>query len=1085
MAHQAGYYTQPTIHGDTIVFVCENDLWTVSAEGGLARRLTTARGPVQFPRLSPDGRRLAYSAREDGPAEVYVMDAAGGPSERLTHLGAMQTSAVGWRPDGKAVVLRSNAAQPFLGIQALYEVAPGGHPKAIPVGPARYIDWQPRGKGVVLGINTGDPGRWKRYRGGTAGQIWIDRTGTGSFRPLVQLRGNLGNPMWIGKRIYFVSDHEGHGNLYSCTPTGKDLVRHTSHEDFYARYPASDGRRIVYHAGADLYVFDPQTAATRKLDVRVQSARTECSSRYVPAGRFLEGASLHPQGRAVALTVRGGAYTMPLWEGAPLRHGAVSSERRRVVRWLPDGERVVMLSDASGEEALVVARADGAGRPKTIKGDFGRTLDMVVAPKGADRVAMTSQRQEVRIVDLKTGHDVEVERSPHHRIGGMSWSPDGRWLAYSIYVSRQAASIHLYDTQRKKVHEITRPDFVDTSPSFDADGKYLCFLSHRVFDPVYDNQYFELGFPKAVQPCLVTLAADTPSPFSSAMREAAGPAGVKSAAKEREKDEKGKGGKPKDEPVRIDLAGIQDRVIAFPVGEQRWWKLEAGKGRVFMSYHPVEGFLDMDWGSQGAPPATQILQVQKLGEGSAETLISGISDFALSADRQSLLVRVGNRLRALSAGLGAKEVPTKPETGRESGWLDVERLRVAVEPSAEWGQMFDEMWRLQRDQFWVPDMSQIDWHEVYERYRPLVARVASRAEFSDLAWELQGELGTSHCYEMGGDYDPAPTWYQGQLGADLAWSAQRKRWIVKRIPRGDSWAPRASSPLAAPGLELREGDELLAVDGRALSAKVSPAMCLVNQSTREVRLTVARAGRKRRDVVVKTLASEQMLRYRDWVEANRERVHKATRGRVGYVHVPNMGPLGFSEFHRYFKQEVNHLGLIVDVRYNGGGHVSQLLLEKLRRRRIGYGYSRYMGTESYPEDAPMGPMVCITNEFAGSDGDIFSHSWKLFGLGPLVGKRTWGGVVGIWPRHALVDGTVTTQAEFAHWFEDVGWGVENYGTDPDIEVDITPQDWKAARDPQMERALHEIEAIIREVKPRIPSMDPKPNLKPPRLHRSV
>ncbi len=1078
MAQQAGYYTQPTIHGDTIVFVCEDDLWTVPASGGTARRISSARGPVSFPRLSPDGKRLAYSARDDGPAEVYVMDAAGGPSERLTHLGAMMTAAVAWRRDGKTVVLRSNAAQAFLGVTMLYEVAPGGHPKALPCGPARYIDWQPRGKGTVLGINTGDPGRWKRYKGGTAGKLWIDRTGSGDYRPLIELDGNLGNPMWVGSRIYFVSDHEGHGNLYSCTPTGRGLKRHTDHEDYFARFPSSDGKRIVYHAGADLYVFDPAKDTTQRVDVRIQSARTARKPRYAQAGRFLEGAALHPEGRGIALTVRGGAYTMPLWEGAPLRHGDVSSERRRHVSWLPDGERVVMLGDKTGEEALVVARADGTGRPKTIRGDFGRTLDMVVAPKGADRVALTSQRQDVRIVDLKTGKGTEIERSSHQRIAGMSWSPDGRWLAYAIYTSSSTASIHLYDTQRKKIHEITRPDFVDFSPSFDAEGKYLCFLSHRVYDPVYDNQYFDLGFPRGVQPCLIPLAADTPSPFSAAARAPQGPAGVSSGKKPT------KGKDAKSEAVRIDLTGIQDRVVAFPVGEERWNSIEAGKGRVFLSYHPVEGFLNQgNWAASGAPPAKQVLQVHNFAEQKTETLVTGITGFALSMDAKSILLRIGNRLRALSANVGPKEIPSRPDVGREAGWIDVERLRVAVDPAAEWGQMFDEMWRLQRDQFWVADMSRIDWQDVYDRYRPLVDRVASRGEFSDLAWELQGELGTSHCYEMGGEYAPAPTWFQGQLGADIQWSARRKRWIVKRIPRGDSWVQSASSPLSAPGLRIREGDEILAVDGRKLSAKVSPAMCLVNQAGRAVRLTVARAGRSRRDVVVQSLGSEQPLRYRDWVEANRERVHKATRGQVGYVHVPNMGPQGFSEFHRYYQKEVDRPGLIVDVRYNGGGHVSQLLLQKLRRERVGYGHSRYMGTESYPGDAPMGPMVCLTNEFAGSDGDIFSHSWKLFGLGPLIGKRTWGGVVGIWPRHALADGTITTQAEFAHWFQDVGWGVENYGTDPDIEVDIKPQDWKDGRDPQMERALQEIRKIIRREKPRVPSLGNKPVLKAPRLKK--
>ncbi len=1067
MANSAGYYMQPTLHGDTIVFVCETALWSVPLGGGVARRLTTAAGAASFPVFSPDGSQLAYAARDDGPQEAYVMPAAGGPSTRVTHLGVMACQPVAWSTDGKRVVVRSNAEQAFLGNIHLHEVAPGGHPKQLKVGPARAIAREPGGKGVVLGINSGDPARWKRYRGGTAGQLWIDRAGKGSFEPLIRLGGNLAAPMWIGKRIYFLSDHEGHGNLYSCTPTGRGLKRHTDHEQFYARFPTTDGRRIVYHAGADLYVYDVRSDQSEKVAVELQSARAGRRRKYASAARFLEDADLHPDSHSLAVTCRGGAYSMALWEGAPLRHGAVSAERRRFARWLPDGKRVVSVSDASGEERFVVEKADGTGRAKRVQADLGRVLDLAVAPAGADRVALSNQRQEVLIVDLKTGTATTVESSRHNRIGGLTWSPDGRWLAYGIHVTSSAATIHLFDTQRGKVHEITKPDFVDFSPSFDPDGKYLYFLSHRVFDPVYDNQYFALGFPRAVQPCLITLHKDTPSPFSDAARAPKSIAGGGG-------DEKGDG------KTTIHLKGIQERVLAFPTGEERYSRIVGAKGRALFAHHPVEGFMNVRWSDMGAPPAKQILQSHVFASGKTEPVIKGITDFAVSADGKAMLVRVGNRVRALSATAGAKEVSGKGDAGRESGWVDLERLRVEVEPGAEWGQMFDEAWRLQRDQFWVPDMTQVDWADVYKRYRPLVDRCATRAAFSDLMWEMQGELGTSHCYEMGGDYNPPAAWYQGQLGADLAWSAKKKRWVVRSIPQGDSWERKATSPLTQPGVGIKVGDEILAVNGTKCSAKVSPAMCLVNQANRAVILSV-RSGSKTRNVTIQTIVGEQMLRYRDWVETNRARVHKATGGKVGYVHIPNMGPWGFSEFHRYYQREVDRPGLIVDVRYNGGGHVSQLLLEKLRRKRVAYGSSRWMGVDTYPNDAPMGPMVCLTNEFAGSDGDIFSHSWKLYGLGPLIGKRTWGGVVGIWPRHTLVDGTITTQPEFAHFFIDTGWGVENYGTDPDIEVDIKPQDWARGKDPQMERGLKEITALIRRDKPKIPNMQPRPSLKAPRL----
>jgi tricorn protease len=461
-----------------------------------------------------------------------------------------------------------------------------------------------------------------------------------------------------------------------------------------------------------------------------------------------------------------------------------------------------------------------------------------------------------------------------------------------------------------------------------------------------------------------------------------------------------------------------------------------------------------------------------------ETVAEGVSTFSVSLNGQVLAIRAGDKLRVVPAAW--KEAEKKPdEPGRESGIVDVGRIRTEVVPAAEWRQMYREAWRLQRDQYWVESMAGIDWTAIHDRYLPLVDRVGSRAEFSDLMWEMQGELGTSHAYELLGDYRPEPGWFQGFLGADL--ELRGRTWRVSRIPVGDSWDAKAVSPLQAPGLDIAEGDAILAVDGRPVNDQVSPYERLVDRAGRTVHLTVRRGRRNPRIVAVDALRSEEPLRYRDWVERNRALVHTETDGQVGYIHVPDMGPWGYSEFHRYFGTEVDRAGLIIDVRQNRGGHVSQLLLEKLVRRRVGYDRTRWGQPESYPDDAPMGPMVALTDEYSGSDGDIFSHAFKLFGLGPLIGKRTWGGVIGIYPRHALVDGTITTQPEFAFWFEDVGWGLENYGTDPDIDVDIKPQDYREGRDPQMERAIREVLKLVRKVKPAVPEFEAPPSRVAPRL----
>jgi tricorn protease len=1085
----AGYYRFPTIHEDTVVFVCEDDLWTSSANGGIARRLTANRAEVTRPSLSPDGQHLAFVGREEGHSEIFAMPAAGGPSRRLTYLGDSDCQTAGWTEDGR-ILFAHSAGQPFASLQHLHtQDLAGSPPQPLNIGPARAISFGP-GNGVIIGRNNNNPARWKRYRGGTAGQIWIDEQGDGQFRHLIDLQGNLDSPIWLGDRIYFLSDHEGIGNLYSCLPSGAQLQRHTGHDDFYARNASSDGRRIVYHAGADLFLFDPARGQSTKIQIDFHSPQTQRNRKFVSASRYLGDWTLHPAGHAVAITTRGKPFTFANWEGAVLQYEPINNARYRLLEWLNDGERLIAVSDAGGEENFVIIQDDGRGLTEQLNLDgldIGRPLIVKVNPK-KDKILFTNHRYELLCLDLESKELTLIDRGQASRIAGFNWSPDGQWVVYSVSISLQVSVLKLWRAETREITMLTRPVLQDIEPAFDPAGKYIFFLSHREFDPVYDNMHFDLNFPQGMRPYMITLQEDLTSPFIPVARA---PGQTNGKDKKNNDDDKQaeKNNEQKNEtpPLRIDLDGIENRIIPFPVEEGRYGRiLGTADGKAVYSRYPVEGALNQSWLSKELP-AKGVLFAYDFKQQKEERLLSKLTDFALSRDAKTLIYRAGNRLRVLKAGSKADD--KDKDTYRKNGWLDLSRVKVSISPAQEWQQMYREAWRLQRDQFWTQDMSQIDWLTVYERYLPLVSRVASRSEFSDLAWEMQGELGTSHAYEFGGDYRPQPNYNQGYLGADFTYAGDSEGWQITRIVQGDVWDEKADSPLNAPGINVKAGDRLLAVNGRRLHPNFSPQMALVDLAGQEILLTIASSttqgedkDQRPRNVSVKALRDETAVRYREWVENNRRYVHEATQDRIGYVHIPDMGPRGYAEFHRAYLSEVDRQGLIVDVRYNGGGHVSALILEKLARRRVGYDISRWGQIPyPYPGESVLGPIVALTNEFAGSDGDIFSHSFKLMGLGPLIGTRTWGGVIGIYPRHQLVDGTITTQPEFSFWFQDVGWGVENYGTDPDIQIDNRPQDFARGVDAQLERTITEIQTMLAKNPPIVPDFGQRPRLSLPKL----
>ncbi|MFD8080622.1 S41 family peptidase [Kitasatospora sp. NPDC059722] len=1046
------YLRHPHLHGDLVTFVAENDVWLAPLDGGRAWRLTADHLPVHHPRFSPDGRHIAYTSARDGAPEVHVVPVDGGPSRRLTHWGSGQTQLQGWSADGRPIATTTAGQATLRRTWAHAVPLDGGEPVRLPYGPVGGLAFEPDGDRVLLGtVNNREPAWWKRYRGGRAGKLWIGRDEF--VRIHEDLDGQLSSPLWVagtdGSRIAFLSDHEGVGELYSSLPDGTGLRRHTTSPDgFYARNAATDGTRVVWHRAGDLWLLEDlaEGAEPRRLDVRLAGPRTGRRPRPVHAAHWLETVAPDRTGRASAVVVRGSVHWLTHREGPARVLDETPGVRGRLARVVPgeDGAQgVLWVSDAGGEDGLEFAPAvHGAERRRLAAGQLGRVNSLVVSPDGK-QAALGVHDGRVLLVTLADGAVHELARSTDGEVSGLVFSPDSAWLAWSRPVPGSGAwslrQIVLANLATRTVGEVTQQRFVDTAPAFTADGRYLAFLSVRNFDPVYDSHVFDLSFPNGCRPYLITLAADTPSPFGP--QRAGRPLGGEDEEPRGKKGDGEEGGADAAPVTRVDLDGIADRIVPFPVEGGRFGALKAGKDGVLWTRLPLLGELGDEAASLEDERPRATLERFDLKKRRAEPLVHGLDWFAVSGDGSRLAVVDEGELRILPADHKAGD---EDETA-----VDLARLRVTVDPAAEWRQMYAENGRLMRDNFWRPDLAGVDWDGVLERYRPLVERVGSHDDLVDLLWEVHGELATSHAYVMPYGLHTEPARRQGLLGADLVKDGDL--WRIARILPGESSDPRARSPLAAPGAAIRPGDAVLAVNGRPVDPVTGPAPLLAGTAGQPVELTVAgKDGTDQRHPVVVPLADEEALRYHDWVAGRRAETRELSGGRLGYLHIPDMQSAGWAQLHRDLRSEMAKEGVIVDIRENRGGHTSQLVIEKLARRIVGWNVARDItSSQPYPGDAPRGPVVALADEYSGSDGDIVNAAIQALGLGPVVGTRTWGGVIGIDSRYHLVDGTLVTQPKYSFWLENYGWGVENHGVDPDVEVPIAPHEWAAGEDPQL------------------------------------
>lgn len=1045
----SSYLRFPHLHGDLVTFVAEDDVWLAPLDGGRAWRVSADDVPVNHPRISPDGTTVAWTSTRDGAPEAHIAPVVGGPAKRLTYWGSWKTQVRGWTPDGEVLALSTQGQPSLRRTWARAVPLDGGPATTLPYGPVGGLAHGPRT--VLLSAPMGrEAAWWKRYRGGTAGKLWIDRAaegeeGAGEFVRLhEELDGNIEYPGWVGDRIAFLSDHEGTGALYSSLADGSDLRRHTPLEGFYARHAATDGHRVVYSSAGRLWILDDLDGAEpRPLDVRLGGPRVDLQPFPVTASRWFGSASPDHTARGSAVAVRGAVHWVTHRSGPARALAAQPGVRARLPRtFRAEGEEwVVWVTDAEGEDALEFAPATGltpgAVPRRLAAGHLGRVLALAMAPDGS-RAAVASHDGRLLLVERETGEVREVDRSEHGDVSGLAFSPDSGWLAWSHPGPRPLSQLRIAQITDLSVTEATPLRFQDYAPAFTQDGKHLAFLSSRSFDPVYDEHVFDLAFVEGVRPHLITLAATTASPFGP--QRHGRPFGTPD--KDETPDSEGT------PATRIDLDGLADRIVPLPVEAARYSNLRAAKDGVLWLRHPVRGVLGASRATPDAPDPKTELERYDLAQQRLEHLAADADHFEVSSDGKRVLLWTDGRLKVVPADRRAPD----DEDSDANITVDLGRIRQSVDPVAEWRQMYEETGRLMRDNFWRPDMGGVDWDGVLDRYRPLLARLATHDDLVDLLWEVHGELGTSHAYvtPRGGFGDGAR---QGLLGADIS-RHKDGSWRVDRILPAETSDPEARSPLAAPGVAVRPGDAIIAVGGHLVDPVTGPGPLLTGTAGTVVELTVSPAGGgEPRHAVVVPLADEEPLRYHAWVADRRAYVHERSGGRLGYLHVPDMQAPGWAQIHRDLRVEVAREGLVVDVRENRGGHTSQLVVEKLGRRIVGWDLPRGMQPESYPRDAPRGPVVAVANEFSGSDGDIVNAAIRALGIGPVVGTRTWGGVIGIDSRYRLVDGTQITQPKYAFWMEGYGWGVENHGVDPDVEVPQRPQDWAAGKDPQLDEAI--------------------------------
>ena len=1076
----------PAVGGGKIVFCYAGDLYSVDINGGAAVKLTSDVGYECFPKVSPDGKTVAFTAQYDGNTEVYTIPITGGEPKRLTYSGLVSRDQVGermgpnnivmgWTPDGKKIVYRSKQWC-FSGLRAQLCLvdAEGGLPEFIPTTEGGFCSYSPDGKKLAMNRMFREFRTWKYYRGGQADDIWINTVGTTKLEKITDNDAQDIFPMWIGNEIYYLSDRDRTMNLFVYDTKSKQTRKVTDFTEYDCKFPAhsADGY-VVFENGGYIYKYDVRKGAAEKVTIQLASDDVWSRSEYRSGNLSINGYSLSPDGKRVLMVARGDIFSLPAEKGPVVNISRSPGSHEREAEWSPDGSRIAWFSDASGEYQIYTAPADNMTQATCLTSfTEGYPTNLQWSPDGK-KLYFSTLHWDVCELDVDTKAVSRIIVGKDAAIRAFTLSPDGAWAAYTTAMPNYMSALYLFDLKARKSYQVTDRWYPAGQPLFSRDGKYLFFTSSRELRSQYSDVEWNASYSLSDYVFILPLAKDTPNPLTLGNDEYEIPGQARNDDKGKANDGKGKANDGKGKPgsanshsgldpeshtTKVDVDGLAQRATALPLPAGRYRLLLADGDKLY--YSSFGGFGGPGAGGPGGPGGrgagasvkTFDLKTLQTGDGPADMPL------VLTPDAKKALVRSDGKYKVVAFGGGP---------ARGGAAVPTDEIDMMIDHEAEWAQIYDESWRITRDNFYVENMHGVDWDHMRTKYGQMLPYVKHRDDLTYLIGELIGELNIGHAYITSGEKKDIPRIATGLLGAQYSKDKDTGAFKIEKIFRGADWDASLRSPLRAPGIDAKVGEYIVEVNGTPAKDLVDPGQALVGKADKTVSLKIAASasGKNARTVYVKPVADEANLAYYEWVQTNIEKVDKLSNGEIGYIHIPDMSTEGLDMFTKLFYTQLDKKALIVDDRMNGGGNVSPMILERLQREVYRVNMYRNGGNQPVPNEAFYGPKVCLIDKYSSSDGDLFPYGFRQLGLGKLIGTRSWGGIVGITSSRQFVDGQDMRTPFFTSYSTDGEWIIEGHGVDPDIVVDINPfEDW-LGKDAQLEKAVEYLTGELKNYKP--------------------